>query len=70
MDVYVSLTVLYAQHFDFKKFFDVYHSAMIEFPSVAMRIMPTKICNQKIRLFLNPIILTFHRFSIIPDMIF
>jgi len=34
--VYIGLTELYAQHPDFKKFFDVYHPKMIEFISEAM----------------------------------
>jgi DNA-binding transcriptional MerR regulator len=36
-EVYIGLTDLYAQHPDFKKFFDVYHPKMIEYIGQAMR---------------------------------
>ena len=36
-EVYVGLTHLYADHPDFKKFFDVYHPQMIDFIGKAMR---------------------------------
>ena len=36
-EVYIGLTDLYAQHPDFKKFFDVYHPKMIEYIGKAMR---------------------------------
>lgn len=36
-EVYIGLTHLYAEHSDFKKFFDVYHPKMIEFIGQAMR---------------------------------
>jgi MerR family transcriptional regulator, thiopeptide resistance regulator len=36
-EVYMGLTDLYAQHPDFRKFFDVYHPKMIEFIGEAMR---------------------------------
>lgn len=36
-EIYIALTDLYAQHPDFKKFFDVYHPKMIEYLSKAMR---------------------------------
>jgi len=36
-EVYIGLTELYAQHPDFKKFFDVYHPKMIEYIGKAMR---------------------------------
>ncbi len=36
-EVYIGLTDLYANHPDFKKFFDVYHPKMIEYISVAIR---------------------------------
>jgi len=40
--VYIGLTELYAQHPDFKKFFDVYHPKMIEFIGEAMRFYANK----------------------------
>ncbi len=36
-EVYIGLTDLYAQHPDFKKFFDIYHPKMIEYISKAIR---------------------------------
>lgn len=36
-EVYIGLADLYAQHPDFKKFFDVYHPKMIEYIGKAMR---------------------------------
>lgn len=36
-EVYIGLTDLYAQHPDFKKFFDAYHPKMIEYIGKAMR---------------------------------
>jgi MerR family transcriptional regulator, thiopeptide resistance regulator len=36
-EVYIGLTELYAQHPDFKKFFDAYHPRMIEYIGKAMR---------------------------------
>lgn len=36
-EVYIGLTQLYAQHPDFKKFFDAYHPKMIEFIGEAMQ---------------------------------
>lgn len=36
-EVYIGLTDLYAQHPDFKKFFDVYHPKMIEYIGKAIR---------------------------------
>ena len=41
-DVYVGLSELYAQHPDFKKFFDVYHPKMIEFLGEAIRFYANK----------------------------
>lgn len=41
-EVYIGLTDLYAQHPDFKKFFDVYHPDMIEFIGKAMRFYANK----------------------------
>ena len=41
-EVYIGLTQLYAEHPDFKKFFDVYHPNMIEFIGVAMRYYASK----------------------------
>ncbi len=41
-EIYIGLTDLYAQHPDFKKFFDVYHPKMIEFISAAMRFYANK----------------------------
>lgn len=41
-DVYIGLTSLYADHPDFKKFFDVYHPKMIEFLGEAMRFYANK----------------------------
>lgn len=36
-EIYIGLTKLYAEHPDFRKFFDVYHPNMIEFIGEAMR---------------------------------
>ncbi len=41
-EVYIGLTELYAQHPDFKKFFDVYHPKMIDFIGEAMRFYANK----------------------------
>jgi len=41
-EVYIGLTELYAQHPDFKKFFDVYHPKMIEYIGQAMRFYAEK----------------------------
>lgn len=41
-EVYIGLTELYAEHPDFKKFFDVYHPKMIEFIGEAMRFYANK----------------------------
>jgi DNA-binding transcriptional MerR regulator len=41
-EVYIGLTQLYAEHPDFKKFFDVYHPNMIEFIGQAMRYYANK----------------------------
>lgn len=41
-EIYVGLTELYAQHPDFKKFFDVYHPKMIKFIGEAMRFYANK----------------------------
>jgi len=40
--MYIGLSELYAQHPDFKKFFDVYHPKMIEFIGEAMRFYANK----------------------------
>lgn len=40
-EVYIGLTDLYADHPDFKKFFDAYHPRMIEFLSAAMKYFAT-----------------------------
>lgn len=41
-EVYIGLTELYAEHPDFRKFFDVYHPRMIEFIGEAMRFYANK----------------------------
>lgn len=41
-EVYIGLTALYAEHPDFKKFFDVHHPKMIEFIGEAMRFYANK----------------------------
>jgi MerR family transcriptional regulator, thiopeptide resistance regulator len=41
-EVYIGLTDLYAQHPDFKKFFDVYHPKMIEYIGKAIRFYAEK----------------------------
>jgi DNA-binding transcriptional MerR regulator len=41
-NMYIGLSELYAQHPDFKKFFDVYHPKMIEFIGEAMRFYANK----------------------------
>lgn len=41
-EVYIGLTSLYAEHPDFKKFFDVYHPNMIEFIGAAMKFYANK----------------------------
>jgi DNA-binding transcriptional MerR regulator len=41
-EVYIGLSELYAQHPDFKKFFDVYHPKIIEFIGKAMRFYAAK----------------------------
>lgn len=41
-EVYIGLTELYAQHPDFKQFFEVYHPKMIEFISAAMQLYAHK----------------------------
>ena len=41
-EVYIGLADLYAQHPDFKKFFDVYHPKMIEYIGKAMRYYAAK----------------------------
>jgi len=41
-EVYIGLTDLYAEHPDFKKFFDVYHPKMIKFIGAAMRYYANK----------------------------
>lgn len=41
-EIYIGLTELYAQHPDFKKFFDIYHPKMIEFIGEAMRFYANK----------------------------
>lgn len=41
-EIYIGLADLYAQHPDFKKFFDVYHTKMIEFIGEAMRYYANK----------------------------
>lgn len=41
-EIYIGLTALYAQHPDFKKFFDAYHPDMLEFISAAMRFYANK----------------------------
>lgn len=40
--IYMELPSLYAEHPDFKKFFDVYHPRMIEFLGKAMRFYAEK----------------------------